>query len=881
SFGQAWRRMWVDAEVVELAWTSIPDGRWAFVHLEVDVPFTDDVNIMSRAASGAVSGSDLSCLRGDVAEIFLWGRPLLQREVDVVAAGFDYLLEHNSYASLLAAFAMEEGAGAFTRDAFGPNGLAALVNGPVWQELVPLQGGWRPYSRDHLELPELAAIHGISLWVKIAEEQPFLNDTQYLLHLASEDNSDLTYASGLGTFKGGAHEWVSGVATAIPSFNKEWAAMYVEGERCQPWWAALPLGAWAHVHLEPVRPFTTLNAALTLMGRAPGGDLGAEPGGLHGWLAAVALWDRHLRESEVRQLANSQLYLDAGCAYPPNASNSAVGAAAAAGRWAEVDASQFGWEWNATGDNRGDAGEVPAGASTCDGPGLVAHYPLEAIPGTTAGETTLGVVRDMTGRSSAAVVSGLVSWSEDSPQDGGWTSPPPSPAPLPPPPPPSVPPLSPATCPAAPLATLSASTPNPASTSTIAPTELGLDIEGWSGLVHLTARFAEGDATTLSRDFGEAYVGQLAAVADGPPANHAIESVVPGSIVVGSWSRFSSYKKAVAFEAEVACCFVHRVAEGPWSDTIAPLGVLEVLHVKATYVANEALFPEEEADIKGSDSLSEQWWVWVLLVLLAGTVVAFIYLVTSRFLHARSGAARNEDPREAPSTSPASEPKLHDLRWRRPDSPLEEAQHRASFAKVFPELVPEDDMVEVLLLEEIRLDSKVVDWKMKAQQEGFEAWKDRSKSNAGRDGRVTWQSKKPVKRVRPKSPSSKFIKSYDHFLPKRPPSVPLIEVEDGEELRASENTMDDVEEIQAGESYPENVLDHGSKAEEMEANSTGPNVKTSAEFESTRTAEPVKQQPHPLPDDTIDDDIWRGGTQGMPDIVCHLASSANPELIEW
>jgi hypothetical protein len=96
--------------------------------LQTTAPVTDALNVMSGVGQGSV-GAASHCLKGLLAEVFVWGRPLLDREVAVVASGFDYTLAHNlAFASLLAAYPLEEGAGYHTFEARRLAGVASLVS---------------------------------------------------------------------------------------------------------------------------------------------------------------------------------------------------------------------------------------------------------------------------------------------------------------------------------------------------------------------------------------------------------------------------------------------------------------------------------------------------------------------------------------------------------------------------------------------------------------------------------------------------------------------------------------------------------------------------------------------------------------------------------
>ena len=79
--------------------------------------------------------------QGTLAEVYLWGRPLEDPEVAVIARGFNYLEPHlKMFAALLAVFPLEEGRGEATGEALTKGEVLALFRfpeGPVWVRNPP------------------------------------------------------------------------------------------------------------------------------------------------------------------------------------------------------------------------------------------------------------------------------------------------------------------------------------------------------------------------------------------------------------------------------------------------------------------------------------------------------------------------------------------------------------------------------------------------------------------------------------------------------------------------------------------------------------------------------------------------------------------------
>jgi hypothetical protein len=56
--------MWIDGSLAaDVSWARIPIGQWAHVHLEAPDLFTDNLNLMSGRADGAVNPTVKDCLK--------------------------------------------------------------------------------------------------------------------------------------------------------------------------------------------------------------------------------------------------------------------------------------------------------------------------------------------------------------------------------------------------------------------------------------------------------------------------------------------------------------------------------------------------------------------------------------------------------------------------------------------------------------------------------------------------------------------------------------------------------------------------------------------------------------------------------------------------
>ncbi|KAK3238034.1 hypothetical protein CYMTET_51927 [Cymbomonas tetramitiformis] len=695
--GSNWKWLWVDGVQEPPVWDSIPKTVWVHVHVQGLEPFNDDLNVMSQAASGGeVSGGNC---RGYVAEVYVWGRNLVFFEIETIALGFDYILYLNElYANLWAVFPFQEGEGIKTNDVFGGHGMAYLVNGAYWTDDVPPESGWHPESivpspppppsppepttppppsptptppspppptpispapashrplrlpshrplrkwsaefdgiDDYLQLPYVRNIKSITLWVLKYSVQWTLY--QYLV--------DGRFGIGGGVYCSGPD-------------GTSWQRLYIDGVQKPDEWYSFPNDTWTHVHLESYHPF---DDDLTVMMRAS--DVPPMIGNLHGRLADIATWDRHLYPHEVRRLSQSELYMDAGCANPAEGTN------LNGGRWHSYP------------------------GSTCVAYGINSHFSLEE------GDYGEGVtsVKDETMRhGDAELVNGPL-WVRDSPRDRGqgWykfpflqspstTTEPtaaapslPSPAPpqarrhsrrsqVPPAPPflpesprprglraftstqpPTTSPLFPPPYPPPPYQPSSPRwvlpSPSPSSASStasrspdpswpvdidaprssfrqrftskpappLAPSPPFLDIAGYGAVVTMKVRFAEADPENLPEAFGSEYCAVVAASAGNSVEDTAIFAVEAGSAVVESQTRFLEHYAAEAFVDTMTCCLAAQFEALDPNNFFEPLGVPELITIRISYLTETSGFERDSAD--DSNPL-ETAWFWLMVV---------------------------------------------------------------------------------------------------------------------------------------------------------------------------------------------------------------------------------------------------------------------------
>ena len=186
SAGVGWASLHVDAVGSPVRWSSLPVGRWAHVHLQAHAPFHTAVTLFARK-TGAGTG-----LAGSLASVYLWGRPLLPTELQVVALAvtpipFGQAVAFANTTRLLGYYNVEEGQGAILIDALAPlpptrSQRAAQLypgtveQGPRWVRENPLVPGWHPLRcarvpRSHLPRTSCLHVHvggcGCTLFVRV------------------------------------------------------------------------------------------------------------------------------------------------------------------------------------------------------------------------------------------------------------------------------------------------------------------------------------------------------------------------------------------------------------------------------------------------------------------------------------------------------------------------------------------------------------------------------------------------------------------------------------------------------------------------------------------------------------------------------------------
>ncbi|KAK3249405.1 hypothetical protein CYMTET_41164 [Cymbomonas tetramitiformis] len=152
AIGQNLEHMYVNGIQLGVKWTEVPSDSWAHLHFEMKVPVTDNVNYMSRVSDGDEEGSKF-CLKGKLAEVYMWTRQLDAYEVRRIGTtGFTIAAPDEI---LLAYYPLEEGEGILLYDFFQKHEEMDVVNEPSWlSEDVSIFGiGWQPYSLFRPPLP--------------------------------------------------------------------------------------------------------------------------------------------------------------------------------------------------------------------------------------------------------------------------------------------------------------------------------------------------------------------------------------------------------------------------------------------------------------------------------------------------------------------------------------------------------------------------------------------------------------------------------------------------------------------------------------------------------------------------------------------------------
>eukprot|EP00854_Cymbomonas_tetramitiformis_P000983 gene983-1502_t len=172
----------------------------------------------SYRAAGGDGSYARGCLKGRIAEVFLWDHYLDDYARTVLIGGFDHL----AHGGCLGAWIMEEGSGSFTIDISLQQSPAALLNSPEW----------------FLYLPTVENIMGISMWMWMDSSQRYHHDTDDHLYLL-----DARYGAEAGYF-------------AINEPVHFWYRMYVDDVEVAVTWLSIPTDSWGYLHLEPTVAFT-------------------------------------------------------------------------------------------------------------------------------------------------------------------------------------------------------------------------------------------------------------------------------------------------------------------------------------------------------------------------------------------------------------------------------------------------------------------------------------------------------------------------------------------------------------------------------------------------------------------------------------------------
>eukprot|EP00854_Cymbomonas_tetramitiformis_P000777 gene779-1251_t len=129
AIGQNLEHMYVNGIQLGVKWTEVPSDSWAHLHFEMKVPVTDNVNYMSRVSDGDEEGSKF-CLKGKLAEVYMWTRQLDAYEVRRIGTtGFTIAAPDEI---LLAYYPLEEGEGILLYDFFQKHEEMDVVNEPSW-----------------------------------------------------------------------------------------------------------------------------------------------------------------------------------------------------------------------------------------------------------------------------------------------------------------------------------------------------------------------------------------------------------------------------------------------------------------------------------------------------------------------------------------------------------------------------------------------------------------------------------------------------------------------------------------------------------------------------------------------------------------------------
>ncbi|KAK3278644.1 hypothetical protein CYMTET_13433 [Cymbomonas tetramitiformis] len=354
--GTTWSRLFVNGRGKRIELESIPVDEWVHTHLEAFMPYSDNVNLMSRTVTGPGNQLyEMGSMKGLLAEVYLWGERLSSGQVSLISGGFDYL-EYNFMEAqrLLAFYPLEEGEGTRALDATARQNIAQLLHGPTWSSAdVPATGGWQPRSfvssppipprpllpppppplpppsppkALHLPPPPppahewsveldgetqgvwistIRSLESVALWVLINTvqvEQPNSGPNHYLLYAEWWTISNL----GSGAIFSRRSD---GAPSAVDEDGTIWARMFVDGVSTPLLWDALPTGRWCHVYVEAKEP---LSDSLHVMARTSSSDYYSTQGSTAGRLGSVAVWDRLLDVGELQRVVTDCCYMPEG-----------------------------------------------------------------------------------------------------------------------------------------------------------------------------------------------------------------------------------------------------------------------------------------------------------------------------------------------------------------------------------------------------------------------------------------------------------------------------------------------------------------------------------------------------------------------------------------
>jgi hypothetical protein len=330
--GGGWSSLYVDLAVSPLRWDQLPRDRWAHVHLEASAEFDDDVTVMGRnGATDFTSGF----MKGRVADVALWSRPLIERELETLFAGFDYKIP---VPFLVGYWDMEEGSGTLVADATQQQPAGVLIGhvAPVWMQDVPAGRGWSqlsivpspPYSplppaprsppRPTFPVPPLPRSPPppsppptppppppppppspptppipppptpFLSWSTAFDGVDDALELPYLLNVRSVSfwlEWSFVQSSAVPHLIDSQHN--ADVVFSTTAVGSLWSRMYVDGVATALTIDSIPRGRWCFVHLELA---SRISGNLVFMASARSGDLATPADCMAGRLGDVAIW---------------------------------------------------------------------------------------------------------------------------------------------------------------------------------------------------------------------------------------------------------------------------------------------------------------------------------------------------------------------------------------------------------------------------------------------------------------------------------------------------------------------------------------------------------------------------------------------------------------